>query len=61
MKKKSRKLQLSKETLHGLELQQAVGAATQFACETRSQCVTNCPGCGQTNYITCLTCADCTG
>lgn len=56
MKRKSpKKLQLSAETLTRLDLKEAAGGETR-TCGTFSAAYTNCPMCGQTNYITCLLC-----
>lgn len=56
MKKTAKRLQLNRETLHGLNLRQAVGAATVIHCpETEySGCITDCDRCGNTNYASCL-------
>lgn len=56
MKKKVKKLRLSKETIYGLDLRQAMGAAGTARCQytNMSICLTNCPTCGDTNYETCF-------
>lgn len=62
MKKRVKKLQLSKESVTRLDLGRAVvGAATAdqtncVACNTidRTACITNCRLCGNTNFISCL-------
>lgn len=51
MKKRMKKLRLSKETVHGPDLRHASGAAITV---DRTICVTNCPTCGDTHYQTCL-------
>ncbi len=67
MKKRVKKLQLSKESVTRLDLRRAVvGANTAeetncFACNTidRTACITNCATCGNTNYITCFSLCNC--
>jgi hypothetical protein len=63
MKKKMKKLRLSKETLRGLDLRHATGAAPTARCQNptdlcqytdMSICLTVCPTCGDTNYETCI-------
>ncbi|HXU32796.1 MAG TPA: hypothetical protein VN851_19675 [Thermoanaerobaculia bacterium] len=61
MKKRVKKLQLSKESVSRLDYGAVVGGRTAdetncIACNTidRTACITNCATCGNTNYITCL-------
>lgn len=54
-RKSPRKLQLNVETLTRLNLEEVVGGETR-TCGTFSAAYTNCPMCGQTNYISCLNC-----
>jgi hypothetical protein len=62
MKKKVKRLWLSKETVKNLDLRHATGAAGTDRCEEteRSICLTICPSCGETNYPNCYSYAtDC--
>ena len=54
---KQAKLKLNKETLTHLD--QVSGAVTVVNCTDRTKDFTNCPMCGNTNYITCLSCVNC--
>jgi hypothetical protein len=56
MKRKSpKKLQLNAETLTRMNLEQVAGGATVAPCDTFfSAAYTNCPRCGNTNYVSCL-------
>jgi len=57
MKKKSvKKLHLNMETLNRMNLEAVTGGATFLPCQERTRDYTNCPMCGQTNYISCLNC-----
>jgi len=51
------KLRLNRETLSRLD--QVVGGLTALNCPGRSRDFTNCPTCGNTNYITCYSCVNC--
>lgn len=54
MKRKSqKKLQLNAETLTRMNLEQVAGGESERRC-TFSAAYTNCPMCGNTNYITCI-------
>ena len=56
MKRKSpKKLKLNAETLTRMDLKEVAGGETR-TCGTFSAAYTNCPMCGQTNYISCLNC-----
>jgi hypothetical protein len=54
MKRKVKRLDLSRETVRTLGLQMASGGAFTTNTDLRTACVTNCPQCGNTNYITCV-------
>jgi hypothetical protein len=54
-KKSPKKLKLNAETLTRMELEEVAGGETVRPCQF-SAAYTNCPMCGQTNYITCLNC-----
>jgi hypothetical protein len=58
MKRKLKKLTLSKETVRTLDLRQVVGGETMLHCvDTEgSRCATDCATCGATNYNTCYSC-----
>jgi len=57
MKKKAKKLRLSKETVYELDLRYAAGGASFTCPETEfSACLTDCRTCGNTNYISCISC-----
>ncbi|HEV7671611.1 MAG TPA: hypothetical protein VGS22_24080 [Thermoanaerobaculia bacterium] len=67
MKKRVKKLHLSKESVSRLDLGPVVGGITLaqtdcLACHNtidRTACITNCPTCGNTNYETCFSLCPC--